>query len=88
MKIKKSLTILGLIVAVAGQVGNAANISVGYQNYNTVYDLVTDAALASSSQVWFGSWNNETNPTGILNEYFAGTKSYTDMSAAFLIGAT
>ena len=87
MKIK-SLTILGLIVVVAGQVGNAANISVGYQNYNTVYNLVTDAALAPSSQVWFGSWNNGTNPTGILNEYFAGTKSYTDVSAAFLIGAT
>lgn len=87
MKIK-SLTILGLIVVVAGQVGNAANISVGYQNYNTVYNLVTDAALAPSSQVWFGSWNNGANPTGILNEYFAGTKSYTDVSAAFLIGAT
>ena len=87
MKIK-SLTILGLIVVFAGQVGNAANISVGYQNYNTVYDLVTDAALAPSSQVWFGSWNDGTNPTGILNEYFAGTKSYTDVSTAFLIGAT
>ena len=79
---------LGLMVLVAGQVGNAANISVGYQNYNTVYNLATDAALAPSSQVWFGSWNNGANPTGILNEYFAGTKSYTDVSAAFLIGAT
>lgn len=87
MKIK-SLTILGLIVVVAGQVGNAANISVGYQNYNTVYNLVTDAPLAASSQVWFGSWNNGTNPTAILNEYFAGTKSVSDVSAAFLIGAT
>jgi hypothetical protein len=87
MKIK-SLAMLGLMVLVAGQVGQAANISVGYQNYNTVYNLVTDAALAPSSQVWFGSWNNGTNPTGILNEYFAGTKSYTDVSAAFLIGAT
>ena len=87
MKIK-SLTILGLIVVVAAQIGNAANISVGYQNYNTVYDLRTDAALAPSSQVWFGSWNDGTNPLGILNEYFAGTKSYTDVSAAFLIGAT
>jgi len=85
---RKSLTILGLIVVVAAQVGQAANISVGYQNYNTVYNLVTDAALAPSSQVWFGSWNDGTNPTGILNEYFAGTKSYTDVSAAFLIGAT
>jgi hypothetical protein len=84
----KYLAILGLIVVVAAQVGQAANISVGYQNYNTVYNLVTDAALAPSSQVWFGSWNNGTNPTGILNEYFAGTKSYTDVSAAFLIGAT
>jgi hypothetical protein len=84
----KSLTILGLIVVVAAQVGQAANISVGYQNYNTVYNLETDAALAPSSQVWFGSWNNGANPTGILNEYFAGTKSYTDVSAAFLIGAT
>jgi hypothetical protein len=73
---------------VAAQVGQAANISVGYQNYNTVYNLETDAALAPSSQVWFGSWNNGANPTGILNEYFAGTKSYTDVSAAFLIGAT
>jgi len=87
MKIK-SLAMLGLMVLVAGQVGNAANISVGYQNYNTVYNLATDAALAPSSQVWFGSWNNGANPTGILNEYFAGTKSYTDVSAAFLIGAT
>ena len=84
----KSLAILGLIVVVAAQVGQAANISVGYQNYNTVYNLETDAALAPSSQVWFGSWNNGANPTGILNEYFAGTKSYTDVSAAFLIGAT
>jgi hypothetical protein len=84
----KSLTVLGLIVVVAAQVGQAANISVGYQNYNTVYNLETDAALAPSSQVWFGSWNNGANPTGILNEYFAGTKSYTDVSAAFLIGAT
>jgi hypothetical protein len=84
----KYLAILGLIVVVAAQVGQAANISVGYQNYNTVYNRVTDAALAPSSQVWFGSWNNGTNPTGILNEYFAGTKSYTDVSAAFLIGAT
>jgi len=84
----KYLAILGLVVVVAAQVGQAANISVGYQNYNTVYNLVTDAALAPSSQVWFGSWNNGTNPTGILNEYFAGTKSYTDVSAAFLIGAT
>jgi len=87
MKIK-SLTILGLIMVVAAQVGYAANISVGYQNYNTVYNLETDAALAPTSLVWFGSWNNGTNPTGILNEYFAGTKSYTDVSAAFLIGAT
>jgi len=87
MKIK-SLTILGLIVVVAGQVGNAANISVGYQNYNTVYNGETDAALAPTSLVWFGSWNDGTNATGILNEYFAGTKSYTDVSAAFLIGAT
>jgi hypothetical protein len=84
----KSLAMLGLIAVFAAQVGQAANISVGYQNYNTVYNLVTDAALAPSSQVWFGSWNNGTNPTGILNEYFAGTKSYTDVSAAFLIGAT
>ena len=84
----KSLAMLGLMVLAAGQVGNAANISVGYQNYNTVYNRVTDAALAPSSQVWFGSWNNGTNPTGILNEYFAGTKSYADVSAAFLIGAT
>ena len=87
MKIK-SLTILGLMVMFAAQFGQAANISVGYQNYNTVYNLVTDAALVPSSQVWFGSWNNGTNPTGILNEYFAGSKSYTDVSAAFLIGAT
>jgi hypothetical protein len=86
MKIK-SLTILGLIMVVAAQVGYAANISVGYQNYNTVYNLETDAALAPTSLVWFGSWNNGTNPTGILNEYFAGTKSYTDVSTAFLIGA-
>ena len=84
----KSLAIFGLMVLVAAQVGQSANISVGYQNYNTVYNLVTDAALAPSSQVWFGSWNNGTNPTGILNEYFAGTKSYADVSAAFLIGAT
>jgi len=84
----KSLAMFGLVVVFAAQVGQAANISVGYQNYNTVYNLVTDAALAPSSQVWFGSWNNGTNPTGILNEYFAGTKSYTDVSAAFLIGAT
>lgn len=84
----KSLAMLGLIAVFAAQVGQAANISVGYQNYNTVYNLVTDAALAPSSQVWFGSWNNGTNPTGILNEYFAGTKSYTDVSAAFLVGAT
>ena len=84
----KSLAIFGLMVVVAAQVGQSANISVGYQNYNTVYNLVTDAALAPSSQVWFGSWNNGTNPTGILNEYFAGTKSYADVSAAFLIGAT
>jgi len=87
MKIK-SLAMLGLMVLAAGQVGNAANISVGYQNYNTVYNRKTGAALAPSSQVWFGSWNNGANPTGILIEYFAGTKSYTDMSAAFLIGAT
>jgi hypothetical protein len=79
---------LGLIAVFAAQVGQAANISVGYQNYNIVYNLVTDAALAPSSQVWFGSWNDGTNPTGILNEYFAGTKSYTDVSAAFLVGAT
>ena len=84
----KYLPIIGLIVMAAGQVGNAANISVGYQNYNTVYNLVTDAALAPSSQVWFGSWNDGTNATSILNEYFAGTKSYTDVSTAFLIGAT
>jgi hypothetical protein len=84
----KSLAMLGLMLVVAAQVGQAANISVGYQNYNTVYNLVTDAALAPSSQVWFGSWNNGTNPTGILNEYFAGTKSYADVSAAFLVGAT
>jgi hypothetical protein len=84
----KSLAMFGLMVVFAAQVGQAANISVGYQNYNTVYNLVTDAALAPSSQVWFGSWNNGTNPTGILNEYFAGTISYTDVSAAFLIGAT
>ena len=84
----KSLTILGLILVVAAQVGQAANITVGYQNYNTVYNLETDALLAIDSQVWFGSWNNGTNPTAILSEYFAGTKSYTDMSAAFLIGAT
>jgi len=84
----KSLAMLGLMLVVAAQVGQAANISVGYQNYNTVYNLVTDAALAPNSQVWFGSWNNGTNPTGVLNEYFAGTKSYADVSAAFLIGAT
>jgi len=84
----KHLPILALMVVAGIQVGHTANISVGYQNYNTVYNLVTDAALAPSSQVWFGSWNNGTNPTGILNEYFAGTKSYTDVSAAFLIGAT
>jgi hypothetical protein len=84
----KSLAMLGLIAVFAAQVGQAANISVGYQNYNIVYNLVTDAALAPSSQVWFGSWNDGTNPTGILNEYFAGTKSYTDVSAAFLVGAT
>jgi hypothetical protein len=84
----KSLAMLGLVAVFAAQVGQAANISVGYQNYNTVYNLVTDAALAPSSQVWFGSWNDGTNPTGILNEYFAGTKSYTDVSAAFLVGAT
>lgn len=84
----KSLAMFGLMVVAAAQVGQSANISVGYQNYNTVYNLVTDAALAPSSQVWFGSWNNGTNPAGILNEYFAGTKSYTDVSAAFLIGAT
>jgi len=84
----KSLAMLGLMVLVAGQVGNAANISVGYQNYNTVYDLRTDAALAPSSQVWFGSWNNAINPTDILSQYRAGTKSYADVSAAFVIGAT
>jgi len=84
----KSLAMFGLLVLVAGQVGHAANISVGYQNYNTVYDLQTDAVLVPSSQVWFGSWNNGTNPTGVLNDYFAGTKSYTDLTAAFSIGAT
>jgi len=87
MKIK-SLAMLGLMVLVAGQVGNAANISVGYQNYNTVYDLRTDAALAPSSQVWFGSWNNAINPTDILSQYRDGTKSFADVSAAFEIGAT
>ena len=84
----KSLAMLGLMIVVAAQVGQAANISVGYQNYNTVYNQVTDAALAPTSLVWFGSWNDGTNATGILNEYFAGTKSYADVSTAFLIGAT
>ena len=84
----KSLAMFGLMVVFATQVGQAANISVGYQNYNTVYNGETDAALAPTSLVWFGSWNDGTNATGILNEYFAGTKSYTDVSAAFLIGAT
>jgi hypothetical protein len=84
----KSLTVLGLIVVVAAQVGQAANISVGYQNYNTVYDLLTDAALAPSSQVWFGSWKNAINPTDILSQYRDGTKSFADVSAAFEIGAT
>ena len=84
----KSLAMLGLMIVVAAQVGQAANISVGYQNYNTVYNQVTDAALAPTSLVWFGSWNDGTNATGILNEYFAGTKSYADGSTAFLIGAT
>jgi hypothetical protein len=84
----KYTAILGLMMVVAAQVGYAANISVGYQNYNTVYNLVTDAPLAPNSQVWFGSWNNGANPTGILSEYFAGTKSYTDVGAAFQIGAT
>ena len=84
----KHLAMLGLIVVAAAQIGNAANITVGYQNYNTVYNQVTDAALAPTSLVWFGSWNDGTNATGILNEYFAGTKSYADVSTAFLIGAT
>jgi len=84
----KSLTVLGLIVVVAAQVGQAANISVGYQNYNTVYDLLTDAALAPSSQVWFGSWKNAINPADILSQYRDGTKSFADVSAAFEIGAT
>ena len=84
----KSIALLGLVMVVAAQVGYAANISVGYQNYNTVYNQATDAVLAPTSLVWFGSWNDGTNATGILNEYFAGTKSYTDVSAAFLIGAT
>ena len=84
----KSLAMLGLMIVVAAQVGQAANISVGYLNYNTVYNQVTDAALAPTSLVWFGSWNDGTNATGILNEYFAGTKSYADVSTAFLIGAT
>jgi len=90
MKVK-SLTILGLIVVVAGQVGNAANISVGYQNYNTVYNQVTDAPLASSSLVWLGSWQDGTNPTGILSGYFAGSKSLADvssLSSAFVVGST
>ena len=90
MKVK-SLTILGLIVVVAGQVGNAANISVGYQNYNTVYNQVTDAPLASSSLVWLGSWQDGTNPTGILSGYFAGSKSTADVSSltsAFVVGST
>jgi len=83
----KSIALLGLMMVVAAQVGYAANISVGYQNYNTVYNRATDAVLAPTSLVWFGSWNDGTNATGILNEYFAGTKSYTDVSTAFLIGA-
>jgi len=83
----KSLAMFGLMVVVAAQVGQAANISVGYQNYNPVYNEATDAVLAPTSLVWFGSWNDGTNATGILNEYFAGTKSYTDVSTAFLIGA-
>ena len=84
----KYLAILGLIVVAAAQIGNAANISVGYQNYNAVYNLATDAVLAPSSVVWFGSWQDGTNPTGILGDYFAGSKSYADVSAAFLVGAT
>ena len=87
----KYLPILALIVVAGTQVGHAANISVGYQNYNTVYNLETDAPLASSSLVWLGSWQDGTNPTGILSGYFAGSKSLADvssLSSAFVVGST
>jgi len=87
----KYLPILALMVVAGIQVGHTANISVGYQNYNTVYNLVTDAALAPSSLVWLGSWQNGTNPTYILSNYFAGSKSVADvssLSSAFLVGST
>lgn len=85
----KSLAMFGLMAVFAVQVGQSANISVGYQNYNPVYNQETDAVLAPTSLVWFGSWNLDVaDPGGILNGYFAGTKSYTEVSSAFQVGAT
>jgi len=84
----KYLPMLVLMVFAGTQVGHAANITVGYQNYNTVYNLETDAPLAPSSLVWLGSWQNGTNPTSILSDYFAGSKSFADVSSAFLVGST
>lgn len=85
---KKYLPILALMVVAGTQVGHTANITVGYQNYNTVYNLATDASLDPSSLVWLGSWQNGTNPTSILSDYFAGSKSFADVSSAFLVGST
>jgi hypothetical protein len=85
----KSLAMFGLMVVIAAQVGQAANISVGYQNYNSVYNKATGAVLAPTSLVWFGAWNLDVaDPSGLLNGYFAGTQSYAQLSSAFQVGAT
>jgi hypothetical protein len=87
MQIKPTLTsiVLGLASLLSTQ---AANITVGYQNYNAVYLSDATTVLPETSLVWLGSWADSTNVSATLSGYLAGTTTLAQLNAAFTIGAT
>lgn len=67
---------------------HAANITVGYQNYNTVYLSDATTVLPGTSLVWFGSWADGADVPAFLSEYLDGTRTLAQLNAFFTLGVT
>jgi hypothetical protein len=87
MQIKRILPFLILGLATLPS-ARAANITVGYQNYNPVYSSDKTTLLSPSSLVWFGSWVDGTDVSAILSGYFGGTQTLSQLTSAFTLATT
>ena len=83
-----SIVAVGLGLICTAHRTSAANITLGYQNINSVQSL-DNAVLSPTALVWFGSWNTGVDVANVLSSYLQSDKlaaAQAALNANFTLG--